>query len=648
MRLEDYKRKEFDDVYGFYDRGQIDQVPEGYFSDCLNLDFNKGEWKTRVGISTAINLATYIPVRFINFADPTIGPITILLDSSGNFYTFSARSSDAGTSIRFTVAGCTDFSAIKMYGRIYIAPHTGEYGVSAQTLRVFIPHTTTVASDEFRNAAGLAPTAAGAIGAANGAAGVVNAGTYKIAVAYITTSGFVTKPGPEVASVFTATTYVSPGSVKIDLTSIPTGPSGTSSRQIIITKAGLEEYYFLPTAYGGVIADNTTTTATLNFDDTTDLVDSADYLFDLLTTIPAPLVLQEYNSKLVTGGEAAIPSILRVSRNGEPEAFDSVNGIVTVNKDDGFTIRNLNVMRDVLYAWKNLGLYSIRDNGDDPSTWGVNTIDQSVNVGVHGISQFFDMSGVRMARDWTLIADKSGILLFDGILRKPPITENIDDLWQSINYSYYHNIVLVVDEHRHKIYCVFPDTTSTVPNKFIMGDYGECPGNVPEANTIKWSIWSFKPAGTSLNMGSIGMFSIPNPSVGSAETVPVLKMASTAGTKVWSLDTTVTMDQVTGDIESYFETGLLYFDSGMVHFFTAVRMRVIGSGSLLLTIRGEDNVLTGTLTTTTLSTAPGVEQLVRFNFQNEKARLKFRLTTGNFTMSKVEFFGKPVYSMRPS
>ena len=689
--------------------------------------------------------------------------------------------------------------------------------------------------------------------AADGAAGIVNAGTYLIAVAFETTSGFITPPGPKIGGVFTPTTYTSPGTVKINLSVIPIGPAGTAKRRILITQAGLSEYFFLGSAFGGIINDNVTTTAVLNFDDTTDLVESADFLFDLLETIPAPLGLAEYSGRLCIFGNRAEPSFVRASRVGEGEAFDSIDSIVFVNKDDGFSIRNATVIRDVLYSFKNLGIYSIRDTGNEPSTWIVSPIDKSINVSIHGIGEFFDLSGITMARDWTLLADRSGILLFDGIARKPPITTKIDDIWQTLNFTKFHKLVVAIDEQNHKIYCAIPTGSATENNKLIMGDYNLCPGNFPEASKIKWSLWEFKPGGTTKSPSDIGLFGVP------PDTVPTLKMGSIdGGGRIWRLDcasssdsdigslgeveqhtdnfnranaedintiwtgdvntafsinsnqllmkdnatsiafvtaaldliecyvkidyisgsqatsqrwgvvlsyittgdkgysieyinsssditvvnrlvlrrrisgvdtilaqttlpdnppfgpisantlkatvegplsariikiyrdlgagfvlvlsftdttgftvagkpgirvptsTTGTLETrwdnfsagslslITGDIESYFETSLLYWEPGNVHFFTAARLRITGSGTLLCTIRGEDDVLSSSLPSITLATTPGREFLIRFNFQNEKARIKHRLTTGRFVVSKLEIFGKSVYSMRPA
>ena len=49
-----------------------------------------------------------------------------------------------------------------------------------------------------------------------------------------------------------------------------------------------------------------------------------------------------------------------------------------------------------------------------------------------------------------------------------------------------------------------------------------------------------------------------------------------------------------------------------------------------------------------LASAPGKETLIKINFQNEKCKFKFRLSSGTkFAINKVEFFGTPIFSMRP-
>ena len=653
MRLEDYERKIFEDFKGFFWSGQPDEVPEEFFTNCLNVDYTDGEVFTRPGLDTAITLGygggNGKVRRFAAFADPAFGYIVLILNEVGALYTFSTRAGDTATTPRLTVFGSTDFSAIRMYGRIFISFHNGQSGLNTVPLFVYTPHPTNIALDEFRDAAGFAP-AGTAMAASDGGPGIVNAGTYKIAVSYITNSGFVTKPGPIVLGVFTPTVYNAPGGLTINLSNIPIGPVGTAHRQILITKADLEEYFFLPQSFGGLIPGNVSTSTILNFDDTTDLVDSADYLFDLLESVPGPLALHSYNARLCIAGEFAQGSIVRVSRKREPESFSAIDGIVHVNKDDGFTIRNLLVMRDVLYVWKNLGVHAVQDNGDEPSGWQVYPIDENVNVSIHGIGEFFDNSEIKVAREWTVIADRSGLLLFDGSVRKKPITHNIDNIWQLINFNVYHKITVVVDDHHHKIYCALP-----IPNDYegapatdntylIMGDYNECPSNVPQFDTIKWSAWRFKPgiSGTLKGATEIGMFGV-NP-----DTVPTLKIGSIdGGGKIWRLNPAATTDDG-GVIENWFETAFLYWDSGMIHFFNAVRMRITGTGLMSIIVYGEDYMSSLTVPSPlTLQTFPGREFLVRFNFQNEKASIRFEFS-GRFILSKLEVHGKPIYQMRPA
>src|SRR6185503_3524044 len=542
MRLEDYERKVFEEFSGLYSRGELDQVPQDHFSDCLNIDYDIGEWKTRPGLRTHITLGYGGKVRrFISFADPILGPIILILDDNGNLYTYSARSGDNATTPRLTITNATDFSAIKMLGKVYIAFHDGEFGLFGENLKVFIPGADP-SLDEFRDAAGPAPISSSPMVAVDGAGGIVNAGVYKIAVSFITSSGFTTQPGPKnFIGTFTPTTYTSPGSVKINLSDIPIGPAGTVKRQILITKADLEEYFFLPEIFGGLIVDNVATTAILDFDDTTDLVDSADDLFDLLETIPAPLALQDYDARLTTGGEAINSSILRVSKPGEPEAFDAIDGIVNIQKDDGFTIRNILNVRNTLYVWKNLGVYAVHGNEDVPSSWPKpNPVDQTVNTGIHGIAEFFDISGIRISRDWTLVVDRSGIVLFDGLVRKPPITDKINNIWQSINFDHYHKIVIAVDEQLHKIYCAIPVDGAVDNNKLLVGDYNSCPGKIPSNDSIKWSIWQFKPLGSVKNPTEIGLFGFP------PDTVPILKVGSVDGDgRIWSINPSAPYDDGT-------------------------------------------------------------------------------------------------------
>lgn len=862
MRLEDYLKKILDTFPGHWSRGQNDQVPEDHFSDCLNVEYDPGEVRTRSGLSTSITVGygggNGKVRQFVNFFNPTAGVITLILDDANHLYTFSSRTGDDATTPLITVAGATDFTAIQLFGRIYICFSSQYSGLNGINLKVYIPGVNVV-DDVIRDAAGTAPVGS-AFTAVTGAGGLVNTGYYKIAFSYITSTGFVTKPGPIVSGTFTPTTYFAPlglvasdsltsdttqpaddstitiggvvytfktaldaagtipnqiligatvtdtyanlsnaimsqgtpgtdygfgtqnpgivstsvgetlfvyankpgtsgNSITVDASISPNshstwatatftgGTSGTkidlsglpdsaNQIQILITKANENEYFFLPSAFGGVVPAHTTT-ATLDFDDTTDLVKSADYLFDIRETIPTGVGIGIYSGRLVIWGIFGDGSVLLVSNTGDPETFGAIDGIVIVSKDDGFTLTDCVELRSLFYMHKTLGIHAVRDNGDIPANWLVFPVDKTVNTPPHGISEFFTLSGIRISRDFYSMVDRSGILVYNGTTIKPPLTYKINDIWKRINFTYYYKVILAIDEQNHKLYCALPIDAATENNTLLVGDYNECPGNYPEYSKIKWSQWQLKPGGSLKSPTAIGLMAIV------PDTVPTLKMGSIdGGGKIWKLDPTVTDDDGTA-IESFIETALLFWKDGSIHTFNATQLRITGSGNLLITISGEDNILptslfdigatrnltfygsglddltlggtfsggvnadfqikittaagtdkfkysndggqtfsaeisitgaaqsigdglTITFGVTTghtlgdiwvfealnnplvLESSPGREFVTRFFFQNEKAKVKFRLTAGKFVLSTATVYGKPVYTMRPA
>src|SRR5436853_290368 len=112
MRLEDYKRKVIEDSQGLYDRGEMGEVPEDHFSDCVNVDFDISEWRTRGGFSTALNLGYGSGNgkirRTASFYGVNNVPIIVLiLDDQGNLYTWSTRSGNNASTKLITINAAT-------------------------------------------------------------------------------------------------------------------------------------------------------------------------------------------------------------------------------------------------------------------------------------------------------------------------------------------------------------------------------------------------------------------------------------------------------------------------------------------------------------------------------------------------------------
>jgi hypothetical protein len=94
--------------------------------------------------------------------------------------------------------------------------------------------------------------------------GTIAAGVHQFVVIYVTRQGYLTKPSP-------ASAWNAAGSKVVTISGIPTGPPNVVARILAITTAGGAVFFYTTGSNGTpnmVIADNVTTTLTLNFTDT--------------------------------------------------------------------------------------------------------------------------------------------------------------------------------------------------------------------------------------------------------------------------------------------------------------------------------------------------------------------------------------------
>jgi hypothetical protein len=89
-------------------------------------------------------------------------------------------------------------------------------------------------------------------------------------------------------------------------------------------------------------------------------------------------------------------------------------------------------------------------------------------------------------------------------------------------------------------------------------------------------------------------------------------------------------------------------EDNIVHF-TALRMRVIGSGSLQMTMYSQDDVFSQTLVPFTMSATTNIRPARLMNFQHQKALFEGKTTSINerFEINKIIFFAKNVFSEYP-
>lgn len=596
MPLRDHEAITISDFRGYFDRGEDESVPQGYFSLSRNNRYFRGGCKTREGSSVVHTITSVRRAKIYK----RIGEAQrlLILDATGKLYDSTNLASPI-----LEIATMSDFSSVTMYNRAYITPHDGVTGLPGEKIYVYN------GSGTARPAAGAAPT--GFILALTNSAvsGTVEEGTHLVGVAFESDTGYITAPGG--FQQINAT-----GGKKLNVDLLPIGPAGTVARIIIVTPIvdfngdfQHQTYFFAP---NGRVADNTTTTLndTLDFYDA-DLEEEASFLLDQMDEIPAGVGIGKYGARLIIWGEDANPSIIRVSVDGEPEAHSAVDGFVTINPGDSSTgLKYCFGYTPLLICQKSNRTYYTQDNGDVAALWSVpDAIDTAIGAGPHSVAQVLDY-GERL-ENLVVTAHKTGIRVYDGTLTQTPLTFNIDDFWSRITKTAFNKVELIIDANNYALFALLPIDGATTPNFVLYGDFNEG----LNFESIKWDIWKF-----------------PNDphtivaDVSSMTEETVIKFGSLDG-NIYKLDDTV-LNDYGNFINANVKFGSLPIESdgGILHF-TGCRLRVVGSGILSVQISNLDNTSNVNGQALTLSAAPGRSLFSGFNATAERGAVKLFLTT---------------------
>jgi hypothetical protein len=620
--VQDHEAITIDNFRGLYGRGQFDDsVPQNFFIDSLNtISSGNGEVRTRYGFTKSITTSFSIR-RTAVYKRQGEASRLLILDSTGKLY-------DASVSLVtpiLNIASMTDFSLLTFYNRAYISPHDGSYGLSGEFVYVY------QGSGTARKAAGVA-----AIGGFNVAfsasAGYTEAGTHILAVCYETDSGFITPPGPT-----SFPTIEADGAHQLSLTNIPTGPTGTSKRHIIASRA-IQDYdgnqdgyemFFVP---NGTLNNNSDTTLTIDFFDA-DLQESADYTFDQLDEIPAVAFLSAYKGKACFGGSNADKSLVYVSKDNEPESVNSEAGFIVCDPHETEGVKCAVEFRDNLYITKgNPGhTYVTTDNGYEASTWNLTTLDKGIGADINGLSQYLDSRGSNA--DFFMAADISGLYLFDGSYIRPELSYGIQNFWARINKAYFNKVQLIIDSKNFLIYVLVPLDSATHPSHIFVGDYADGLA----ADKIIWHKWAF----TSVSPVSIVV------DINSTTAATFLRVAGYTG-NVYNYDITSYSDDSVA-YESYVKFALVNLVENWIHHFAAVGLRIKGNGTLLITAYGLDAAVSASLNSLALASSPGREYIIPFNFSNEKCSIKIDLNTidKHFELYTLNVYAQPFWATRP-
>lgn len=624
MYLDEFEKIEIEEFKGLFKRGMPDQCPPDHAPCCENVVFGAaGQVAIRGGL--APSYALNHPVKRMFEATFDSGFHMLTMDWDGNLYI------DQNNTPIFSSANVWDFAAINLFNKVYILPITSSG--TPPNLQVLLDTDLTTT----RDAAGLAPT--GSFAAATGAAGNVDIGDYKIAVSFITDSGFTTQPGPKIATVFTPVLYTSPGLVQIDLTGIPTGGPEVVARQLFITKANSDLYYYLGPSAGGFINDNVTTTATLDFFDT-DLVLSADDLFDLLETIPGAVRtggLNVYHNRLVVVRTDS--DVIYISYAEDAESMNNVTGFITTVKDSDAPQGAL-VLRDTLFITRAFSIYATQDNGDNPGTWSQTLVDGAIGSSQFALGTVAATNTALTTGDVALVANRAGLFLFTGAVVRPELSYKIKDVWDTITHGYDFNITIQVDPFKKLIYVLLPTNGSSDCNLLMVADFSHGWDHM----ALRWTPYFFRP----VIPASIGLASFEDDD-GPSDFDYYLRVGSAGNNELDKLKDGV-LDDLGEAINSYYCEALMTPDRGSLNTLRAVRFRARGVGNLIVKLRQQDMVTEVALPVLPLVANSFADLTRQCNFNNvEKFSVQFGTDAVDeyMEMDRSDKFAKKSYLARP-
>ena len=599
---------------GTFDRGDADSVPPGFFKDSLNVRFLTNGVESRDGTSLAIDKSNIR--RMAIYKRDGEAQRLLILDSAGALWDSVNMASPI-----LSIAAMTDFSMETMFNRAYITPHNGVTGLPGERVYVY------EGSGVCRIAGGAPPTGFSLVCADSVQSGHCEPGSHVFAVCYETISGFLSKPGGYV-------TFAPVGGQAVDISGIPVGPPGTIARQILCTKAIIDyagdylnqTYYMVP---GGILTNNSATVITVSFYDA-DLQNDATFLLDQLGEIPAGVCIRNYLGHLCVAGENLNPALVRISKAGDPESHDAVEGFATINPgDSGGGVTNLAVYRKQLICFKDERTYVTSDNGQTPAFWGVDDIDPSMGCTCHALGKIRDYGDG--TEDRLFVSNRQGLQLFAGTFSDAVVSYDIDAIWARINKKYFYTVEVVVDPYNYIVYCAVPLDGAIAPTHLLVGDYQE------GMDKFKWTTWTFPTHPTTIVVD-----------VNDVDHEGLFKFGSDNG-KIYKYDK-LAPDDDNQAFESFVQfSHLPQEDDGKVWHFTGTRLRVTGAGALNITVYGEDDVNTQFAQALILSPRPGRDLFRGFNFVNEKASVKFGVVNEGekFRITKYNLYASVEWETRP-
>ncbi|HZT73631.1 MAG TPA: hypothetical protein VE996_08290 [Terriglobales bacterium] len=389
--------------------GLVTSWPEAMLDVSLasraeNVRFTQSEVGSREGLTRIAALGA--PVQGLGEFVPAGGSTTpVAFDANGKLWLEQPAGSGvfvAAVNGLVTPPAGARMRAAAAYGRLYAAFGDGRQGVGAPAAfdGTNLDPVTTAAP-------ATPPQPQDSINAGN-----VAAGQRYVVVLFKTRAGSLTAPSPP-------SSWTAAGGKQALIGNLPIGPSNVVARIVAFTVAGGSSdgpYFYIGESQSvngvsetaTVIDDNSTTSATFNFDDA--FLSSSIDVTDQFRAIPLPeesgVFYSALTQRMVWWGEPGQPSLVRFSQPQDAGTYYGDTGFLLVSDGDGQAVTAVFELRDQLFVAKQDSLYVVTPNDGDPAAWDVLPVTNK--IGIAGAD------ALDLGNGFAVFAHPSGAYYFDG------------------------------------------------------------------------------------------------------------------------------------------------------------------------------------------------------------------------------------------
>lgn len=420
-------------------------------TEAVNLRFSESEVASREGITRAFASPNRTTITgLIGYVATDGTEVPLVLDATGALLVESPAGAGylAAAAPGHTLAIPTGarMEGVTAFGRAYLAFGDGRQGVGTPASfdgihldPVTIPGPT----------APLSP-------ADSGTTGNIAAGVRYVLVLYQTREGSLSPVGLSIAN------WAAAGGKQATVASLPIAPTDqVVARVVAFTVAGGSSdgpYFYIGetqvvngvTETSTVVNDNTTTSATFNFDDaflaaSNDVSDQ--FRAQLLPKLSG-VAFSQTTQRMLWWGDAAQSSTVYCSEPADAGVYFGDTGFFQVAEGSGEPVTAVFEFRNQIYVALRDGLYLVTPNDGEPATWAIQQI--SPGVGACG------PRAVAVGNGYCLLVHRTGAYRFDGSAPTLVSDELLGPspdrpgLWERINWAYERLIWVAID---HEVKC---------------------------------------------------------------------------------------------------------------------------------------------------------------------------------------------------